>query len=146
MRTRAIAVLLIWLMGAFWLTSCSANDASPCGCVPLVLTKDPLAYQQEGIYPVNARPTFDPTGNGQFAYFKGGGNDQPQLTGIWRSSLASPRNGQQLLPGQDFQLQLHWGSRGWLTYNNLAGQVVKLKSNGDSLQQLTSGIAHYQPI
>jgi len=128
------------------MSGCGKDDASPCGCTPLGLTKDPLDYQQEGVYPVYARPSFDPAGSGQFAYIKGGGDDQPQLTGIWRASLAAPRNEQQLLPGQDFQLQLHWGSRGWLTYNNRAGQVMKLKSNGDSLQQLTFGIAHYAPI
>lgn len=93
-----------------------------------------------------ARPSFDPAGSGQFAYFKGGGDDHPQLTGIWRASLAVLRQEQQLLVSQDLQLGLHWSRKGWLAYNNLPGQVMKLKSNGDSLQQITFGTAHYQPI
>lgn len=137
------SAIIFLVAGSF--CSCSKDDASPCGCTPLALTKDPLDYQQEGVYPVNVSPSFDPAGNGQFAYFKGGGT-RPQLTGIWRASLVAPRNEQQLLTSGDFQLELHWGSRGWLTYNNRAGQVMKLKSNGDSLQQLTSGIAHYAPV
>lgn len=138
---------LLVLAGTTWLSGCSKDDASPCDCVPLGLTRDSIdGYQHDDVYPIHGTPSFNPVGNGDFVYFKGNGHDDPaKLNGIWRAHLHQPGE-RQLPPTKDVQLGLHWGPRGRIAYNNLGGQIMTITSEGDSLQSLPYYILRYQPI
>ncbi|GAB2947645.1 hypothetical protein GCM10027048_10770 [Hymenobacter coalescens] len=66
----------------------------------------------------------------------------PRLRNLWTHDLRTGR-GRRLV--NDVVSGPDWSRRGWLLLVRSGGQVWKVKSNGDSLTQLTSQGYHYSP-
>lgn len=135
---------LLFGLSGLLLTACDKEAAAPpCDCPELKLEPN---YQ--GFYPtrgprmVYATPSFNPEKPREVAFLKFDSQD-PAVAGLWKMNLDT-RQQTRVRAGRDMYLQVRWGAGGWLALSK-DDQIWKVKSSGDSLTRLTSGVAHYQP-
>lgn len=138
------AGLLLALLGA----ACSRPGLAPEEVTPVACPDLPVPPNGPGrISSGPARsyhlPCFNPRNPQELAFCL---NDaaNPAATGVYIGNLAT-RQQRLIWPGAPgVHLGLSWSSRGWLAFSR-DDQVWKIKSNGDSLTQLTFGPPHYGP-
>ena len=116
----------------------------PCDCPSLTA---PPANMVLGPYQTRSRryyalPCFNPSNPREIAYAKSDA-DNPTEDGLYMANLDT-RQQRPIYLHRGPTLQLHWSTTGWLALS-MNDQVWKIKANGDSLTQLTTGGFHYLP-
>ncbi len=81
------------------------------------------------------RPCFNPNNPNEFVYTKTDSSKPNEINEIWTYNLETKENRH---IADDALYYLKWGHNNWIVFNRIDNQVWKVKSNGDSLTQLTS--------
>ena len=139
--TLATAVAL-----AAGLSACSKSKVEavvpPCDCPELPESRAGIGPRITGPGLGYSLPCFNPHNPREIGYYKYDAA-HPTEYGLYTANLDT-RQQRLIYHGNGMSLQLRWGATGWLALS-MGNQAWKLKANGDSLTQLTTGGAHYLP-
>ncbi len=130
-----IFFLSIWL-----LHSCEKSKApmpkEAHRCVDIPLSEGPSwdGYDYTGRRFGYGRPCFNPNNSNEFVYYKTDSTKPDVISEIWTYNLVTK---EERHLANDGLYMLKWSSKNWIVFNRIDNQVWKIKSNGDSLTQLT---------
>lgn len=141
MRTLPLFALLVALLG------CQSHDPDPNDCADLPPPPNLYpSWPEAQIDTWYLRPAFNPADADEFVYRAQ--DDPTQPTGRAGTWTYNRRTGvrRALLPATtNWFLGPDWGRGGWVVFTGADNQLWKVKSNGDSLTQLTNGAQTMHP-
>lgn len=112
--------------------NCQDLDFAGCGNISIpVLHYDSTMFQA---------PCINPNDPNEFCYLYKNSNNSA-LNGLYKYTISTGVK-QQLTTGLSLFNQPKWGKNGWILLNVISGgdrEIYKIKANGDSLTQVTTG-------
>ena len=126
-----LQIIIFVLTTLVWL-SCTKNRNSTPNCDPLPLEPDfGWAYSYEGAQ--SSMPCFNPNSDEEFLYVR----VLPDGSEVRIHNLAL--NKSTLVLKDKFVFPPKWGKNGWILLNLMDNNIWKIKPNGDSITNITSG-------
>lgn len=139
-------ILTIFALLLFWAGGCKKDprifpDGSVCEDFPM--SSSPFGYQYQNQNPSLNRqaPCFNPNNDAEITLTIGD-NSNPTGDNLYTLNL---NTGQKTYLANNVWYQPKWSVKNWIVFNRTDRQIWKIKSNGDSLTQLTFSNENYAP-
>ena len=94
--------------------------------------------------PQSTNPCFNPNNPQELCFLKAVGfNNGTPISEFWKVNISTGK--QERIVAAEGISQPDWGKNGWILFDKIGGLIWKVKSNGDSLTQLTFQYENYHP-
>jgi len=132
--------IVIIIVACVFQFSCSKERKLQKGCMDFPKSQSDLGYEYIDLYPLVRGASFNPNNSNEIVYLKYDG-----LFDRYLMTYNLVTDVSQVLHQDVFNFQPKWSMKDWIVFNNTHGQLWKIKSNGDSLTQLSINIQAWYP-